>query len=248
MKKILIYCLLFLGSGALWCQPPDWNLILTKIDELSSFKDSDFSAEITVVSTEPGEENSVIQARYFRRDKDKKFTIIILKPDIQKGQGYLMVDDNIWFYDPESRKFAFSSLKETFQDSDAQNSDFSDTSLHEDYTVEDYTEEKLGSLDVWAVTLKANKNTVPVPMRKIWIRKDYYLVMKEEQYSLSGRLLRTIAIPKYQSITGHYVPKMMLIINNLRPGEKTQITFSNVSVSKLPDEVFTKGYLERINK
>lgn len=248
MRKVLIYCLLFLIPGALWSQPPDWNFILSKVDNLNNFEDSDFSAEITVVSTKPGEENSAIVARYFRRDKDNMFTIIILKPDIQKGQGYLMVDDSIWYYDPDSRKFAFSSLKETFQDSNAQNSDFSNSSLRDDYTVEDYTDEKLGSLDVWAVTLKANKNTVAVPMRKLWIRKDYYLVMKEEHYSLSGRLIRTIAIPKYQSITGHYVPKMMLIIDNLKPGEKTQITFSKVSVSKLPDEVFTKGYLERINK
>jgi outer membrane lipoprotein-sorting protein len=227
---------------------PDWPAILKKIDDLANFKTSDFSAEMTIVSTKPGEDDKAFQCRYFRRDKEKKFTIIILKPEIQKGQGYLQVDENLWFYDPETRKFAFSSLKEAFQDSDAQNSDFSSSNLTENYTVDGYTDEKLGASDVWAVVLKARNNTVPVPKLKLWIRKDNYLVLKQENYSLSDRLTRTIAIPKYQSITGHYIPLMMLIINNLKPGEKTQLTFEKVSVSNLPDEVFTKGYLERLSR
>jgi hypothetical protein len=32
-----------------------------------------------------------------------------MEPESQLGQGYLKVDDNLWFYDPESRKFSHSS-------------------------------------------------------------------------------------------------------------------------------------------
>jgi len=89
---------------------------------------------------------------------------------------------------------------------------------------------------------------VPVAKRKLWIRKDNLLVLKEEHYSVSDRLMRTIAYPKYQTVNGKFVPASMLILDNLKPGEKTQVTFAAPSVSRLPDTVFNKEYLQRVNK
>lgn len=232
----------------LGAQAPDWNQILTRIDQMGDFDNQDFSAEITIVAQKPGEDDSTMVARYFRRDSEKKFTIVLLKPDTQKGQGYFSAGDDLWFYDPESRKFAYSSLKDSFQDSDAQNSDFSSSTLHEDYTVTEHAEGKLGPNEVWIATLKAKDRTVAVPGRKLWIRKDNFLVLKEEHYSLSDRLLRTIAIPRYQTVNGKFVPVNMLILDNLKPGEKTQMTFASPSVSRLPDSVFNKEYLQRVNQ
>jgi len=235
-------------SSAAGAQTPDWKTLLADVDRSTSFENGDFSALITVVSTKPGEDNSVIEARYFRRDKAKLFAILIQKPAVQKGQGYLQDNNNLWFYDPESRKFAFTSLRESFQDSDAQNSDFSTSTLAADYRVDAGTEARLGANDVWILDLSASSVTVPVAKRKLWIRKSDRLVLKEEHYSVSGRLIRTIAIPKYQTVAGRFVPVSMLIVDNLKAGEKTQITFGEVSVSKLPDEVFTKAFLERMSR
>jgi outer membrane lipoprotein-sorting protein len=244
---IALVCLVA-AAGPVAAATPDWIGILKEVDKSTSFENGDFSALITVVSTKPGEDNNVIEARYFRRDKAKLFTILLTKPSVQKGQGYLQDDDSLWFYDPESRKFAFTSLRESFQDSDAQNSDFSTSTLAEDYQVDSGAEGKLGTNDVWVLELSANAVTVPIAKRKLWIRRSDNLVLKEEHYSVSGRLIRTIAIPKYQTVSGRFVPLSMLIVDNLKVGEKTQISFAEVSVSKLPDEVFTKAYLERMSR
>jgi len=238
----------FLISIPLAAADPDWGTVLARIDEMGDFENGDFSAEITVVSKKPGEDDSTIVARYFRRDRAKQFTIVILEPTIQKGQGYFSSGDDLWFYDPESRKFAYSSLKDSFQDSDAQNSDFSSSSLSQDYGVESSSREKLGAADTWALTLVAKDRTVPVAKRKLWIRTDNYLVLKEEHYSVSDRLMRTLAYPKYQSVQGKYVPQAILIVDNLKVGEKTQISFKAPSVSPLPDSVFNKEYLEKVNQ
>jgi outer membrane lipoprotein-sorting protein len=227
---------------------PDMAKVLQRIDEMSNFEGGDFSSEITVVTSKPGEENEVIVARYFRRDKAKQMVLVILKPDVQKGQAYLALGDDIWFYDPESRKFAFSSFKDRFSDSGAQNSDFSSSQLHEDYDVESAEAGKLGKNEVWVAVLKAKDKTVAVPKRKLWIQKESNLVLKEEQYSLSDRLLRTLYIPNYQKVSSSFVPAMMLEVDNVKIGEKAQITFKDPSVSKLPDNVFTKAYLERVSQ
>jgi outer membrane lipoprotein-sorting protein len=248
MKRVITIVFLAFAAALAFAETPDWGKVLAKVDDLGNFENGDFSAEITVVTTKPGEDNDVIVARYFRRDKAKQMVIVLLKPEVQKGQAYLEQDDNLWFYDPESRKFAFSSFKDRFSDSGAQNSDFSSSQLHIDYTVESSAEEKLGRYEVWSLVLRAKDKTVAVPKRKLWISKNDNLVLKEEQYSLSDRLLRTIAIPSYMSVSGHFVPTMMLELDNVKVGNKTQITFKDVSVARLPDSVFTKSYLERVNQ
>mgnify|MGYP006300551311 CR=1 FL=1 len=102
---------------------PDFEKMLEEIDELSTFGDRDFSCIYTMVSEKPGEDVSLTQVRLFRRDSQDQFLFLILKPEAQRGQGYLQIDEVVWFYDPESRKFEKSTLKETIQDSDTQNSD-----------------------------------------------------------------------------------------------------------------------------
>ncbi len=247
MKKFsAALAVLFLAGGlaGLAAQTPDWNRVLTRIDEMGDFENNDFSAEITIVSQKPGEEDSTIVAKYYRRDREKMFTIEILKPDIQNGQGYFSAGDDMWFYDPKSGKFAYFTLKDTFQDSDAQNSDFASSTLAVDYDVAEYLDTQLGSTPVWEVTLVAKNRTVAVAKRKLWIRKDNYLVLKEEHYSASDRKMRVIAYPRYQTVNGKFVPVSMLIVDSIKVGERTQITFANPVVDRLSDAIFNKEYLK----
>jgi hypothetical protein len=249
--KALVACALLVGATLvqkpLFAAEPDWSTLLERMDELGNFGDSDFSAEITVVSKKDGKGDSTFIARYFRRDAGDKFTIVMLAPESVKGQGYSSAGKDLWYYDPESRKFAFWSLKDSFRDSVAQNSDFSSSKFAKEYTLTEHALSTLGSYDVYEITLVAKNTRVPVAKRKMWIRADSAVPLKEEQYSVSGRLLRTIAYAKYQTVAGKEIPESMLIVNNLKAGEKTQITFSNPAIAKLPDEVFTKEYLALIN-
>ncbi|MDC7227379.1 MAG: outer membrane lipoprotein-sorting protein [Spirochaetales bacterium] len=238
---------LFFASLGFVFGEPDFDKMLEEIDELGSFEDSDFSCVYTFVSEKPGEETEVTQARMFRRDANEQFVMLILKPEYQKGQGYLKVDDNVWFYDPESRKFTHSSMKENVQNSEARNSDMDGLSLAEDYEVDSWETGKLGNFDSYILTLEALNNEVTYPRLKIWVRTDATIVLKEEDYSLSDRLMRTTYFPKYVKVGDKYVPSQILIVDNLQEGEKTQLTMKNPSTAELPDSVFSKAYIERVN-
>ncbi|RKX74714.1 MAG: outer membrane lipoprotein-sorting protein [Spirochaetes bacterium] len=242
----LIFFFAFLLSGY---TEPNFKAILKEIDNMNNFKESDFSATYTIVSEKPGEQTSVMKIQMFRRDREDKFLMLILQPEVQKGQGYLRIEDNVWFYDPESRKFSHSSLKENIQDSEAKNSDFKVSSLSEDYDVTSWQEDKLGRYDVYVVELEAKHSEVSYPKLKLWIRKDMNQVLKVENYSLSGRLMRTALYPpSYIKLGNRYLPSKMLFIDELREGEKSQVTLTDASLSSLPDYVFTKSYLERVSR
>ena len=102
---------------------------------LSHFPDTDFSALYSFVQETPGQGSSSKQAMVFRRDKENTYLIVIVKPEEDKGKGYLKSGDNLWYYDPVSRRFTFTSAKDRFQNMNARNSDFTRSNLAGDYKV-----------------------------------------------------------------------------------------------------------------
>ena len=227
---------------------PEANKILAELDDLGNFPGKDYSALFTIVSEKPGEKQSVTQVRIFRRDAKKQFTILIMLPEVNKGQGYLREEDNVWFYDPTSRKFSHSSVKENLQNSEAKNSDFTAGSMAEDYDVQKVTEGAVGKYPVWILDLKAKTNEVSYDRLLLYVRKDKTMTLKEEAYSVNGRLMRTTLFPKYITLEGKLLPSQILIVDEINKGEKSQITMAEQSVEKLPDKVFTKAFLEQVNK
>lgn len=247
MKKILfiVHFLLFMGFTTF---SNDKGMeILKRLDELQNFEGMDLSLVWTIISQKPGEDKSVTQIQIMRRDSEDKALYLILKPEVDKGQGFLMSEDNAWAYDPSSRKFSHFSIKENIGDSDARNDDVREVTYVEDYRVVHLEEGLLGKVDSYILTLEATNNEVATPKMKIWVRKDKNLPLQMEEYSLSDRLVRTIKIPKWTTVAGKFISKQTLVIDNLKEGEKSLITATDVNNLPIPDSNFTKAFLERIN-
>ncbi len=250
LTLVLASLLLSLGAYAV-----EYADLLRRADSLVSFLENDFSAEYTFVQDIPGEGRSVTKAAVFRRDGEAKYVIIVLEPSVNRGQGYLKVDETLWFYDPYSRRYNTSSAKDRFQNSNARNSDFTQSTLAQDYRVVSGSEERLGRFDCWLLELRATTDEVAYPKMKLWISKDG-LVRKYEDYSLSGRLLRTTAVPAYTRVGERYVPQKLLIVDALRGAEidgrfryeQTQISIAKPSLKTLPDSVFSKSFLESVSR
>ncbi|HPX46861.1 MAG: hypothetical protein BWY39_01945 [Spirochaetes bacterium ADurb.Bin269] len=246
--RTLFASVLLLAAAVLPAQTPDFEALIRQLDDSSTFENMDFSAIFTIVTDRPNKKQEVSQIRMFRRDSKDQSLILILLPEADKGQGYLMEGDNLLFYDPTSRKFSHTSMKEALSDSEAQNDDFSKNDTLEDYSIASTSEAMLGKFPVWVIDLKARRNDVSYDQVRLYVRKDLPLVLKQEYLSVSGRLMRTMLYPKYAEVTkGKYFPSQMLIVDEINKGEKSQITLSEISVDKLPDKVFTKAFLEQAN-
>ena len=255
MHKLKILLTIFFSLASFHLFGTDYNNLLFQADNLVNYPGTDFSAEYTIVQDKPGQNRTTTIAAVFRRDSRETYVILIKEPSINKGQGYLKQGGTLWFFDPESRKFNSTSSSDRFQNTNARNSDFTQSTMAKDYDVVSGTEGKLGRFDCWILDLNANNDKVTYPKMKLWISKDG-LVRKSEDYSLSGQLLRTTAIPDYFKLGNVYVPKRVLFIDALRgatingkfQNEKTQITISKPSLGNLPDSVFSKSFLESMNR
>lgn len=237
------------GSGQ-----PDLLKLLKQADALVTFSDADFSALYTFVQETPGQGTSTKQAMVFRRDQNNTYLIVIVKPEADKGKGYLKSANNLWFYDPVSRRFTFTNAKDRFQNMNARNSDFTRSNLAGDYKVVGSARQALGKFDCWVLDLQAKTDDITFPRMKIWISDDG-LVRKTEDYSYSGQHLRTTAFPLYQHVGNRYVPETVVILDELRGAtingtfakERTTYTISRPSLQRLPDGTFTKAWLENLS-
>jgi len=229
--------------------------LLKQVDSLVSFTDTDVSAEYRIDKRDPGGSTSTTVAAMFRRDRTSQFLILILEPVADKGKGYLKEGDNLWLYDPVSKSFTFTSAKERFQNSSFRNSDFNRFNFSEDYGIASTGREQLGKFDCTVLDLSANNDRVSFPRVKLWVSGDG-LVRKMEDYSLSGQLMRTTAIPSYQKLGERWLPLTMVIIDNLKfrtiagkiEYERTTVTVSKPSLKRLPDSTYTKEYLEKVSR
>ena len=253
VKRFLFLLIIIFPLTGLWALTD--QELLVKVDSLASFMDTDFSAEYTIIQDRPGQGLSTTVAGVFRRDSLETDVIVVMQPLISKGQGYLKQGDTLWFYDPQSRRFNTTSSADRFQNTNARNSDFTRSTLAEDYRVTAGEDVVLGRFKCRLLSLEAITPDVTYPKMKVWISDDG-LLRKSEDYSLSGQLLRTTAIPDYYQIGSRFVPRQILFVDALRGAiingtfvnEKTQISIARPSFSKVADSIFSKTFLETVNQ
>jgi outer membrane lipoprotein-sorting protein len=226
---------------------PDFQKMLAEQDAKMNFDDVDFTSTVIFTQKDPEKATTNLKVTIFRRDRQDKFLLLILEPVVQKGQGNLRVDDNLWFYDPESRKFTHTSMKESFAGTDTKNSDFGRSTVAKDYTVASFTEGKLGKYDCWILDLDGKNNEVTYPFLKLWIAKESQLRLKQQGYSLTKRLMRSSYYISWSKIGTKVFPSHQLFVDEITKGKQTESQLSNMSTDTLPEEVFTKAYLERVN-
>ncbi len=251
MKKNIIIFMVLLIAGLYTASAisiNEANKILETVDTSRNFTGTDFSAVMTMISEDPDTGVEKKKVQQFRRDDSEMFLMLFIEPVSEKGQGYLNIGENLWFYDPQSRKFNHTSMKESFGGSDAKNSDFGASSLGDDYKVIKVEDDKLGRYNVYIMDLEGTNSEVTYPSVKIWITKDNSLVLKSEDYSATGRLMRTSLFPSYAKVGSKFLATRMIFNDELIDGKKTQITITGISTKDLPDSIFTKSYVERVNR
>ena len=67
-------------------------------------------------------------------------------------------------------------------------------------------------------------------------------------YSLSDRLLKVCRYEKFQNLGGRIRPTQLVMEDALRKGDVSTLRYSPMSLKDLPDRVFTKQYMDKLNR
>ena len=254
MKKIItLFTALLLCTASVFAQVSKDDSekafkVLESVDKNLAYH-GDYSATISLLIEKPGKPKESVKYKIFERPDENKMTIVQLAPEADKGNGYLREGDNLWSYDPISRKMTHTTLKEALGDSDVKIDDVNQSETHwrDNYKITEFKTGKLGQFDVYIITVEATTNTPSYAKSTYYITTKDPRLLKEEDFSVSGRLMRTILIPKYSKVPAGWVAVQLIIRDELNKGEQTTQVVSDLTFDKLPNKVFTKAYLDSIN-
>jgi hypothetical protein len=227
--------------------------LLAKIEKNTRMT-TDITANVSLTQQKTGQGIKVNDMLFYRRDSDNSFLIIMTAPESDKGNGYLRVGDNFWMYRRNTRTFQHINRDESIGGSNAHGSDFEDRKLTELYApVKDSTGtevagDTLGKIPVYRMRVLARVNDVDYPRKTYWVRRDNFLLLKEQSFSLSGSLMQTAYFLKYAPINQRYVPVEQIFIDEFEKGNKTKVDISGIATNPIKSEVFTKAYLENLSK
>jgi outer membrane lipoprotein-sorting protein len=211
----------------------------------------DWRSNVYIEQKEKDKVAVVYEALVFRRSADQRFMILFTKPKASQGQGYLRIDQNLWFYDPTVGKWERRTERERIGGTNSRRSDFDESRLAEEYDPEDNGEEPLGVYTAQVMTLKGKPGLdLAFPVIKLWVDKATKNELKRQEFALSGRLLRTSYYPKWQKIYSEsrkadiWYPQEIRFYDEVEKQNSTLILIKSVDLKPLEANLFTKAWLE----
>jgi hypothetical protein len=107
-------------------------------------------------------------------------------------------------------------------------------------------EESVLERPCWKLELTAQKSEVSYPRRMLWVDKERFVVLKEERFAKSGKLLKTAEVKSVRRMQGRWVPDRAVFKDALKSGEGTEFIVESIEFdASIPEYVFSKASLRK---
>ena len=239
---------LFLTSQAIYAAPlpADDALarsILEKSDQIR-FPSQDFQVDVDIASASLGEATEKHKYRILSKGNDNT-VVMILEPASERGQIMLMKGRDLWVFMPNVSQPIRLGLAQRLTGQVA-NGDLARANFAGDYTPRLLRIDKLDGEDYYVLELLAVDRSVTYHRVLLWVNKANYRPRKAEFYSLSNRLLKTSTYEHFETMADKQRPTMMRIQDALKTGDASVLEYSNMKLRDIPDKVFSKDYLKKL--
>lgn len=217
--------------------------IVEKAD-LVRFPREGFEVAVNITTTKADEPAEV--RRYRILSKGNENTIVqVTEPAIDRGQILLMKGRDLWIFMPTISQPVRLSLGQRLTGQVA-NGDLARANFAGDYDAKLLRTEKVDGESMHVLELTAVDRGVAYHRVLYWVTESGFRPHKAEFYSLSDRLLKTCLYQNYQPMLGRPRPTRLVMQDALRKGEQSVLEYSGMQLRDLPDRIFTKDYLKRV--
>ena len=219
--------------------------VVAKADEIR-FPREGFQVVIDITSSSPGEQSD--ERKYRILSKGNENTIVqTLEPASDRGQAMLMRGRDLWVFMPNVSQPVRLSLAQRLT-GQVSNGDLARANFSGDYEPKILRTETIDGEKMHVLELTAVDRGVTYAKVLYWVRQSNNWPHKAEFYSLSDRLLKVCRFEKYQSLGGRTRPTQLLMEDALKKGDVSVLRYSQMSPKDLPDRVFTKQYMDKLNR
>jgi len=248
MKKIsaLIILAAVLPVLPVLSQAPSADTILDRVDRNAVPGNKIILSEMIIHGRR---DSRSIKARSWIEGEDKAFTEYLYPPR-EQGIKMLKLGDQLWTYSPATdRTISISGhmLRQSVMGSDLSYEDMMENKkLREVYTAKVSAEEKFLERDCWVLELVANKGEAAYYARKLWVDKERDLILREERFAKSGKLLKTLDVKSVIRAQNRWVPNHIVFKDALKEGQGTEFKIDTIEFDvTIPAYLFDKAGLRR---
>jgi len=221
----------------------DADSIVMEADKIRFPKDP-FEITAEMITKKDSGEEEVIRMRIYSKGPEKVLSEFIYPPR-EEGKAILLVEDNMWMYLPDLKKAIRVSPTQQLMNSNFSNGDILRINFARDYNARLIGIERLNGKDSYHLELTAKKKEATYHRVLYWVQKDYFMPLKAEFYSISGRLLKTLNFVEFGEMAGRIRPIKMIMTNPFKKGEMSIMLFKKIEVIELPDSRFNPNLLGR---
>jgi hypothetical protein len=204
-----------------------------------------FQVDVSIASSGPAREAETRKYRILSKGNENT-VVITTDPASDKGQILLMKSRDLWIFMPDISQPVRLSLSQRLT-GEVANGDLARANFGGDYTPTVVRTETIDG-DVYNVLqLDAVDRGVTYHRVMYWVRKSDARPYKAEFYSLSDRLLKTCWYRDFKNMAGQMRPTRLVMEDALKQGEQSVLEYSNMRLRDLPEKMFTKDYLKKID-
>lgn len=225
-------------------EDPSARSIVEKADQVR-FPTEAFQVDVDITTTRKGQRTEGRKYRVLSKGNENT-VVMVLEPASERGQSLLMKGRDLWIFMPSVSQPVRLSLAQRLTGQVA-NGDLARANFAGDYNAKVLRSEPIEGETFQVLELTAVDRSVTYPRVVYWVRPDNSWPHKAEFYSLSNRLLKTAKYEKFQNIAGRARPTRIVMEDALRTDEQSVLEYSEMRLRDLPDKMFTKDYMKRLD-
>ena len=247
MKNIIVFlCILYTLAAPAAAQVPSAEEILAKID-LNAVAGNRIALTEMIIHSRRA--SRTMKLKSWVEGEDKAFSEF-LEPAREKGTKMLKLGDQLWTYSPDAdRTISISGhlLRQSVMGSDLSYEDMmEDRKLRESYEARIAGEEIFRDRPCWVLELMAKKEDVAYHSRKVWVDKERYVLLKENRYAKSGRLLKTLEVKSVSRVQNRWIQVDVVFKDELKTGDGTEFIIRSIEFdAAIPESIFSKASLRK---
>ena len=231
-------------SAAIAADEPDPKAIVEASDQIR-FPREGFQVDVSISSTAPGKDSETRKYRILSKGNENTI-VITTEPASDKGQILLMKDRDLWIFLPDISQPVRLSLSQRLT-GEVANGDLARANFAGDYTSKLVRSETIDGEAYNVLELNAVDRGVTYHRVMYWVRHSDSRPLKAEFYSLSDRLLKICHYERFQKMAGQMRPTRLVLEDALKQDEKSILEYSKMRMKELPDKMFTKEYLKKLD-
>ncbi len=217
--------------------------VLEKADLIRTPQEA-FQVEVAITTNVPGEAPEVRKYRILSKGNEN--TIIqVTEPAVDRGQILLMRGRDLWVFMPSVSQPIRLSLSQRLTGQVA-NGDLARQNFTGDYTPKILRTDTIGNDQYYVLELMAVDRSITYHKVHYWVKQSNHWPYRAEFYSLSNRLLKTARYEDFRPTFGVQRPARLVLEDGLRKGEESVLQYAEYRRRDLPDRIFTKEYLQRL--